>query len=385
METTRTNLPPVYLELPDQEVFERIAEAKARLGEDLLILGHHYQQDGIIRFADLTGDSYQLSREAGALQGVRYVVFCGVHFMAESADILTGPEVSVMLPDMRAGCTMADMANLDDVETAWLDIATVDPSSKVIPITYMNSAANLKAFCGERDGAVCTSSNAEAIIRYAFETGDKLMFFPDQHLGRNVCWAMGYDLEQMLLWDPREYLGGNTPEQVRAARIFLWKGHCSVHQGFTRAQIDYWHEKRPEIRILVHPECNFEVVQGADLVGSTNYIIQQVEQAAPGSAWAVGTEIHLVNRLKERFPDRFVTSLSPFQCLCSTMYRIRPPYLLWVLENLLEGNVVNQISVAPDIARSARVALERMISITQAAPKTAPRFQREQLTGANHA
>lgn len=380
MPTPPIELKPL-LQLPEETVIERIRAARAELGDRLLILGHHYQQDAIIQFADLRGDSYVLAKKGSTYTEADYIVFCGVHFMAESADILAADHQQVILPDMRAGCTMADMANLDDVEVAWDEIQEHAPG-KTIPITYMNSAANLKAFCGRHEGAVCTSSNAEAIIRDAFDRGDRLLFFPDQHLGRNVCYAMGYELDEMLVWDPHEYLGGNTPEAIERAKVFLWKGHCSVHQGFKPQHIDYWREEKPDIKILVHPECAYEVVQKADMAGSTKYIIEQITASEPGSAWAIGTEIHLVNRLKQEFPDRFITSLSPYQCLCATMYRIRPPYLLWVLENLLEGTVVNRIKVGDAVARDARLALDRMIEVTTRLGTTTPRFQRREVAEA---
>ncbi|MCG3174319.1 MAG: Quinolinate synthase A [Myxococcota bacterium] len=362
-----TGLPPEYVHLPEEEVLRRIAARKARFGRDLVILGHHYQQDDVIRFADFTGDSYELSKNAAAL-GPKYIIFCGVHFMAESADVLTNGQSTVILPDLRAGCTMADMANLRDVVLAWGELEEAGAAHPV-PITYMNSSADLKSFVGRHGGAVCTSSNAEKIIRWAFSRGERLLFFPDQHLGRNTAFRMGVPLEQMAVWDPRLKYGGNTPEQLRAAKVILWKGHCSVHQGFTVDHVRFWRAKVPDIRIIVHPECAFEVVQAADESGSTSSIIKTVQGAPAGSKFAVGTEIHLVNRLKKQFEgEKFVTSLSPYQCLCATMYRIRPQYLLYVLDRLSEGEVVNPVKVPPRDIHWSRAALQRMIDISSGQP-----------------
>jgi quinolinate synthase len=328
----------------------------------LIILGHHYQVDDVLRFADATGDSYALAKAAAATNQAEFVVFAGVHFMAESADILTGPGQKVILPDMRAGCTMADMANLADVELAWDELSSCT-SDRVVPITYINSAANLKDFVGRNGGAVCTSSNAAKLVTWALSRGGKLLFFPDQHLGRNTCYDLGIPLDEMLVWDPSMPFGGNEPAAVARARVLLWKGHCSVHQGFSVEQIAHWRRERPGIRIIVHPECSWEVVRAADLSGSTNFILETIRAGAPGSAWAVGTEINLVHRLKEQFDDRFITSLSPFQCLCATMYRIRPAYLLWVLDELAAGRVVNQVSVPASVAEGARISLAKMIEV----------------------
>lgn len=361
--STPVTIPREYVELSDEDAVERIKAVRAQLGTRLLLLGHHYQQDPVIQFADVRGDSYALATEAAKIVDAEYIIFCGVHFMAESADILTGPKQIVILPDMRAGCTMADMADLEQVEMAWDEIKECTDDT-VIPVTYMNSAANLKNFVGRNGGAVCTSTNARKIIEWAFEQGQKLLFFPDQHLGRNTCAAMGIPLDEMLVWDPDEIYGGNEPSVVADSPVLLWKGHCSVHMGFAVGHIDYWRKQRPDINILVHPECTHEVVAASDLNGSTSYIIKQVEAGEPGSEWAIGTEIHLVNRLQAEHPDKFVTSLSPFQCLCATMYRIRPQYLLWVMDNLVEGRVVNQISVPDDVAEGAKLSLDRMIEIT---------------------
>jgi quinolinate synthase len=359
--------PAVEATLIDQEeaAIERIKRARAILGDDVVILGHHYQRDEVVQFADFTGDSYQLSQE-GAKVSAKYIVFAGVHFMAESADILGRDDQVVILPNMKAGCSMADMANLEQVLTAWAELEDVlmeDPAQRIMPITYMNSAANLKAFVGERGGTVCTSSNAEGALRWAFEQREKVFFFPDQHLGRNTGRMMGIPLEQMVLWDPFQPYGGLTDEQILNARIILWRGHCSVHQQFRPEHVDLWRKHHPDINIIVHPECMMEVVDKADYVGSTSYIIRTIEAAAPGTKWAVGTEIHMVNRLKNEQPDKMVQLLSPFACLCSTMYRISPLDLANVLENLVEGRVINPIVVPDDIKQKAKLALDRMLSI----------------------
>ncbi len=356
-------LPEKYTQSPEDETIQRIYRAKRQLGDDLLILGHHYQMDSIIQFADHRGDSLKLSKQAAQNEKAKYIVFCGVHFMAESADMLTRPDQKVILPDVDAGCSMADMADLDDVEDAWDDIAGII-KDRVIPITYINSAATLKAFCGIHGGAVCTSSNASKVVEWAFSKGEKLLFFPDQHLGRNTAYQLGIPLEEMILWNPRQPLGGNSSEAVRKAKVILWHGYCSIHEMFKVEHIHQWREKHPDAQILVHPECLFEVVQLADLSGSTDYIIKTIKSAEPGSKWAVGTEVNLVNRLRSEYPDRMVESLSPFQCLCSTMFRIRPPYLLHVLERLLEGEVINQIVVPDDVAHGAKISLDRMLSLS---------------------
>ncbi|HEY7461758.1 MAG TPA: quinolinate synthase NadA [Gemmatimonadota bacterium] len=352
-----------YEGLTPEELDARIAAARTALGDELLILCHHYQQDDIYKFADLTGDSFRLARFAAERTDARWIVFCGVHFMAESADILTGPDQIVILPDMAAGCSMADMADLSSVETAWNELRELGLADDVMPVTYMNSAANLKAFCGERGGIVCTSSNADAVLRWSFERKGKVLFFPDQHLGRNTGKKMGIPLAEMALWDPEQEYGGSSPGSLAKARLLLWKGHCSVHQIFQPQHVDWWRAEQPGIRILVHPECRMEVVDKADLVGSTEYIVRTVSEAEPGSKWAVGTEVHLVSRLASNFPDRQVHFLSPTVCMCSTMYRIDPEHLCWALENLREGSVVNRISVPEETARWARVALQRMLEV----------------------
>lgn len=351
-----------YLQENEERVIERIAARKEELGRDLLILGHHYQQEAVFRFADLTGDSLKLARDAAQAVEKKYLVFCGVHFMAESADILTGPEQIVMLPDLRAGCPMADMASREEVEWAWQELAGAG-GGRVVPVTYVNSSALLKAFVGRQGGSVCTSSNAERVLAWALGQGEKVFFFPDEHLGRNSAAALGIPDEQVVLWQRGLPLGGNSAEQLRRARVILWNGYCTVHMQFTRAQVEAWRAKDPEVRIVVHPECRREVVSRADMYGSTAMIIKAVNESAPGSKWAVGTEINLVNRLKRLHPDKEIHSLSPFQCLCSTMYRIKPAYLLWVLDNLAAGRIVNRITVPAAVAAEAKLSLDRMLRI----------------------
>jgi quinolinate synthase len=369
-------LPAIYTQLSDPELRLRIQSAKEALGDKLVILGHHYQQDSIVEFADFTGDSFELSRHAAAQKNIQYVVFCGVHFMAESADILTPENVQVILPDLGAGCSMADMANLDQTQECWQQLSDLCPDQQVIPITYMNSTAAIKAFVGEHNGAVCTSSNCRNVLEWALKGGaaglatsvastphPKILFFPDQHLGRNTAYAMGYPLNKMITWDPKLDLGGNTEDQVRNATFVLWKGHCSVHALFRPEHIDQARAKYPGIQVIVHPECKWEVVQKADQAGSTAYIVKQIEAAPPESQWAIGTEVHLVNRLKHQHPEQQIIVLSDCQCLCTTMYRIDLPHLCWVLENLVKGKVVNQIKVDPHTRKWATVALERMLAI----------------------
>jgi quinolinate synthase len=352
-----------YRTVATPELEARIVAAKADLGEALLILGHHYQQDEVIRFADLRGDSYKLARMAAQSRSCRWIVFCGVHFMAETADILTAPEVDVILPDLAAGCSMADMADLDAVEAAWADLSEVLDTDELMPVTYINSTAELKAFCGRHGGIVCTSSNARAVLDWAFARRRRVLFFPDQHLGRNTAKAMGIPLSQMALWDPRLPSGGNTAEALREGRVLLWKGHCSVHQMFRPAHIDGFRRQHPGITVLVHPECMMSVVDAADLVGSTEFILQTIAEAPPGSKWAVGTELHLVNRLAAEHPDKEISFLSPMVCMCATMYRIDLPHLAWTLENLALGHPVNVIKVPEETAHWARVALQRMLEV----------------------
>jgi len=358
-----------YLALPDRSMDGRIAEARAKLGSTTLLLGHHYQRDEVIHFADATGDSYKLSRIA-AETDAKYIVFCGVHFMAESADVLSRPGQQVILPDLNAGCSMADMAEISQVEACWEALERLHLAGEIIPITYINSTAAIKAFCGEHGGLVCTSSNARAAIEWAFERGKRILFLPDQHLGRNTGFAMGIPLDQMVVWDPwavqlGQNHGGQTKEKLAASRILLWKGHCAVHQRFLPSHVDAVRTKYPGIQVIVHPECRFEVCQKADALGSTERLISLVENAPKGSTFAVGTEIHLVNRMARRFAaeGKKVITLDDTGCLCTTMYRISPQHLAWVLENLVEGRVVNRIQVKPSVKHWAKVALDRMLEV----------------------
>jgi len=351
-----------YLLVPDNALDDRIAAAKARLDRDVVILGHHYQRDEVVKFADFRGDSLKLSFQASQAEG-RYIVFCGVHFMAESADILRREHQTVILPDINAGCSMADMADIGQVEACWSGLSSFVDSRKVIPVTYMNSTAAIKAFTGENGGSICTSSNAAAVMKWAFETGEKVLFLPDEHLGRNTGYRMGIPLDQMIVWDPYEELGGNTPEAIRDARIILWKGYCSVHQRFTPQQVERVRREHPGIRVIAHPECRFEVAEAADQIGSTEGIIKAIQASPAGTEWAVGTEIHLVNRLSKELKAHKVISLDPSVCVCTTMFRITPQHLLWALENLGEGNIVNRITVDERTRNHARVALDRMLSL----------------------
>jgi quinolinate synthase len=351
-----------YLLVADNVLDDRIAAAKARLGRDVVILGHHYQRDEVVKFADFRGDSLKLSFQASQAEG-RYIVFCGVHFMAESADILRREHQTVILPDLNAGCSMADMADIGQVEACWRELSSLLDSRKIIPVTYMNSTAAIKAFTGEHGGSVCTSSNAAAVMNWAFETGEKVLFLPDEHLGRNTGYRMGIPLDQMIVWDPYQEFGGNTPEAIRDARIILWKGYCSVHQRFTPQQVERVRREHPGVRVIAHPECRFEVAQAADQIGSTEGIIKAIQASPAGTEWAVGTEIHLVNRLSKELKDHKVISLDPSVCVCTTMFRITPQHLLWALENLGEGNVVNRISVDERTRHHARVALDRMLTL----------------------
>jgi len=354
-----------YLVMLDEEISERIEAAREALGPRVLILGHHYQRDDVIRHADLTGDSYQLSVMASKTDA-EFIVFCGVHFMAESANILGKPSQRVILPDMGAGCSMADMASIDQVEDAWEQLREIGVlDQRVAPITYMNSTAAIKAFCGRNEGVVCTSSNAVPLFDHYLKEFDKMFFFPDQHLGRNTGAKFGIPLEQMALWNPHEELGGNTPEQLRGAKLILWRGHCSVHGRFKDWHVDKIRDHVPGVKVLVHPECTYEVVQKSDLNGSTSYIIKTVENAPTGSKWAIGTEVNLVSRLQQRFPDQEIRLLAPDLCMCATMYRIAPQNLAWAMENLIDGNVVNEIVVDDETKHYANIALERMISLTE--------------------
>jgi quinolinate synthase len=360
----RQPLPEMYLGLPEDVMERRIAAARATLGERLVILGHHYQRDEVIGFADYTGDSFKLSRSIANHPKAEFIVFCGVHFMAESADILSLPHQQVILPDLAAGCSMADMVAPDQLELCWAELEQLGMSADVVPVTYINSAAAIKAFVGERGGTICTSSNARATLEWGWRQRDKILFTPDEHLGRNTAWKMGVPLDQMVVWDPNEPYGGLTREEVARARLILWKGHCSVHVRFTTRQIDAVRREHPGIRVIAHPEVPFDVFRAADDSGSTEYILKAVREGAPGSAWAVATEVHLVHRLAaEVAPSKLVVSLDQMGCLCSTMFRISPNHLLWVLESLVEGTVHNRIAVPEDQKKWAKIALERMLTI----------------------
>ena len=343
----------------------RIAAARRALGTSTILLGHHYQRDEVIRFADFTGDSYKLSK-AAAETNARYIVFCGVHFMAESADVLGRDGQQVILPDLNAGCSMADMAEIGQVEECWEALLDSGVSAEdILPLTYMNSSAAIKAFCGERGGLVCTSSNARGAFEWAFRRAKKILFLPDQHLGRNTGYAMGIPLSEMVVYDPWQLNGGLTPQRLREAKVILWKGHCSVHQRFLPEHVDKVRAKYPGIQVIVHPECRLDVCQKADALGSTERLIKIVEDAPKGSSFAIGTEIYLVNRLATRFAPlgKQIVTLDDTGCLCTTMYRISPQHLAWALENLVEGRVVNRIQVRDDVKHWARVALDRMLEI----------------------
>ena len=359
-------LPAEYTGLTPEETVTRIAAAKAILGSDLAILGHHYQRDEIIQWADYRGDSLKLSQIAGQHPEAKYIVFCGVHFMAESADILTNDDQIVILPNMSAGCSMADMASIGQVEAAWEAFGEVTDTSRIIPITYVNSTAAIKDFVGRNGGACCTSSNARKVVEWALAKGDKIFFLPDQHLGRNTAVGLGLDPEaDMLLWNQNapDGQGGTTPEKIRASKVLLWTGHCSTHARFKVEHIEKAREDSPGVQVIVHPECSLDVVEAADLNGSTEYILKVISEAPAGTIWGVGTEINLVSRLAQEHPDKTIFCLDPVVCPCSTMYRIHPHYLLWVLENLVKGVVVNQVKVKPEIAANARIALQRMLEI----------------------
>jgi quinolinate synthase len=360
-----------YLTLPDHGMDARIAAAREKLGKTTVLLGHHYQRDEVIRFADFTGDSYKLSKVAAETEA-QYLIFCGVHFMAESADVLGRPDLpgkpgqKVILPDLNAGCSMADMAEIGQVEDCWdtLMASGISPD-EILPLTYMNSTAAIKAFCGERGGLVCTSSNARKAFEWAFARSEKILFLPDQHLGRNTAFAMGIPMDQMMVFDPYQIGGGIAPARLKAAKVILWKGHCSVHQRFLPQHVDTVRAKYPGIQVIVHPECRWEVCQKADAMGSTERLIELVSDAPDGSMFAIGTEIHLVNRLAKEFASKGkkIITLDDTGCLCTTMYRISPQHLAWALENLVEGRVVNRIQVREDVKQWARVALDRMLEI----------------------
>ena len=353
-----------YLHLTAEELDQRIHIAKEKLGKSVTVLGHHYQREEVIKYADFQGDSFLLSQEAARLPDADYIVFCGVHFMAETACILCSPHQKVILPNITAGCSMADMAPMDDVDDAWEDLQDVlGDHGGIVPITYMNSIASIIALCGRTGGAVCTSSNAGAVMECAFQQFQRVLFLPDQHLGRNTGLKLGMSLDEMVVWNPFKRLGGNTPEQLRAAKLILWQGHCAVHTRFTVKQIDAARDRYPDVTVLVHPECPMETVQAADLVGSTEFIRKAINEAPAGSKWAVGTEVSLVNRLALENPDKTIFCLDPVICPCSTMYRIHPAYVLWVLEGLIDGQVINQITVPDDIRKDAQVALERMLAL----------------------
>jgi quinolinate synthase len=364
-------LPEKYTQMSAEEIAVGIARAKERLGSRLMVLGHHYQRAEVLRFADVIGDSFKLCKDAAARPEAEYIVFCGVHFMAESADILSAPHQKVMLPDLHAGCSMADMADVDQVEEAWETLQQICAGQKIVPITYMNSAANLKAFVGRNGGSVCTSSNANKIMAWALAPeseggagGDKLLFFPDQHLGRNTALLeMGFKPEECAVWDPFQDNGGQDDDTLRAAPILLWKGHCSVHGTFMPIHIDNIRKQNPQMRVVVHPECTYEVVSAADDYGSTEKIRKIIEAAPAGAQFAIGTEINMVSRLAAQHPDKKIVSLNPNVCVCSTMYRVDGPHVLWVLENLLEGRVVNQIVVPEPVASEAKLSLQRMLDL----------------------
>jgi quinolinate synthase len=354
-----------YLVMTDEQVAEHVEEARRELGKRVVILGHHYQRDDVIKHANLTGDSYQLSVMASKTDA-EYIVFCGVHFMAESADILGKPQQRVILPDLGAGCSMADMATIEQVEDAWEQLREIGVLvQKVAPITYMNSSAAIKAFCGRNEGVVCTSSNAVPLFDIYLKEFDKMFFFPDQHLGRNTGAKFGIPLDKMVLWNPHEELGGNTEEDLLNAKLILWRGHCSVHGRFKPWHVDKVRKDIPGVQVIVHPECMREVVEMSDLDGSTSFIIKTVENSPAGSKWAIGTEVNLVNRLQDRFPDKEIHLLAPDLCMCATMYRIAPQNLAWAMDNLVDGVVVNEIVVDDETKHYAKVALDRMISLTE--------------------
>jgi quinolinate synthase len=366
-------IPKEYRNASAEELDLRIRAAKHALGERVVILGHFYQRDEVVKYADFVGDSFQLARAATSRPAAEAIVFCGVHFMAETADMLSGPKQSVILPNLAAGCSMADMADIDSVSECWEQLEEVygtapDASGRVpvIPVTYMNSSAALKAFCGERGGIVCTSSNAAAVLKWAFERGQRVLFFPDQHLGRNTAKAMGISVDKMPMWDPRKQLGGNTSEALAEAQVILWHGFCSVHKRFSVEQIDAARAQYPGVRVIVHPECPMEVVDAADESGSTDYIAKAVAAAPAGTTFAIGTEINMVQRLASQYPQHTIFCLDPVICPCSTMYRIHPAYLAWVLESFERGEVLNRIAVPSAITVPARVALQRMLDVVPA-------------------
>ena len=356
-------IPISYLKAKPEELDVRIAEARARLGERVVILGHHYQRDEIIKFADYRGDSFKLSQFAASQGKAERIVFCGVHFMAETACVLSQDHQRVILPNLTAGCSMADMAHIDDVLDCWDDLSAVLPRGSLVPITYMNSTAAIKALCGREGGIVCTSSNAAAAFAWAFDRGEKILFLPDQHLGRNTAARLGVHLDEMMVWNPFKPLGGHAEEDIAQAKVILWQGHCSVHTRFSVKQIEEARRRYPDVNVIVHPECVMEVVQAADANGSTETIIKTIEQAESGTTWAVGTEISLVNRIANENPDKTVFCLDSVVCPCSTMYRIHPAYLSWVLDGMEEGVVLNEITVDDGTRRDAKIALDRMLRV----------------------
>lgn len=357
-----SHLPPISeSEMSDEDVLVETQKLKNKLQDKVIILGHHYQQDDIISFADITGDSLQLAREAAKLTH-EYIIFCGVHFMAETADMLSQSHQKVILPDLKAGCSMADMAQKWDIEKAW-EYLSKSTQEKIIPITYINCSADLKAFVGKNNGSICTSSNARKIIEWAYTQGEKLLFFPDQHLGRNTCFEMGIKPDEMIIYDPNQWNGGVTPKQIQNAKVILWYGYCSVHQGFNLSQIEHLRKTDPSRKIIVHPECAFDVVQNADLNGSTSYILETISKAEAGSKFAIGTEINLVNRLARNYPHVDIISLSPYQCLCTTMYRVRPRWLLASLRAIESGCATNIIKVDDEIKKYSLIALNKMLAI----------------------
>lgn len=366
-------IPDSYLNLTADALDARIHDARQRLGVQAMILGHHYQRDEVIKYTDFQGDSFKLSRLATQHPESEYIVFCGVHFMAETADVLSSEHQKVILPNLTAGCSMADMAPTDEVLDCWDSLLEVLGPKEILPITYMNSTAAIKALCGSQGGVVCTSSNAEQAMMWAFQQSERVLFLPDQHLGRNTALSLGIPLDEMQIWNPFKRLGGLTPEQIRRARVILWRGHCSVHTRFRVSQIESARNRYPEVQIIVHPECTMEVVQAADVTGSTESIIKTIDDAPNHTTWAVGTEISLVHRLARRNPDKTIFCLDPVVCPCSTMYRTHPAYLAWVLEELVKGNVANRIMVDPSTKAHAREALQRMMRLTEEPPLTTQR------------
>jgi len=357
-------VPIRYLKMTPEEVDDGIVNARKVLGDQVIVLGHHYQREDVFKYADFSGDSYKLARLASEQTDAEYIIFCGVHFMAETADILSGPKQTVILPNMAAGCSMADMAQTEDVEDAWEDLTSVlGGEDEIVPITYMNSTADIKAMCGRNGGIVCTSSNADLTFDWAFERSKRVLFLPDQHLGRNTALKMGIPEDEIIVWNPYAPMGGHSPEVIRRARVILWQGHCSVHTRFTSQQIQESRDKFPDVNVIVHPECTREAVDAADYVGSTEYIVKMISEAPTGSVWGIGTEINLVNRLAKENPDKTVFCLDPIVCPCATMYRIHPAYLLWVLDGLMAGLVINPIKVDGQTAIDARVALQRMLDV----------------------